>query len=71
MSRPEPSAWAGLRAVARLLLTAVDDFLAAVAGTRPIRYNVADFAQVVGDAYRTGKNHVHEGDVIDGQEDEL
>ncbi|MEU8035729.1 hypothetical protein [Streptosporangium sp. NPDC049078] len=71
MSRPEPSVWAGIRAVARLFLTAVDDLLAAVAGTRPLRYNIADVAQVVGDAYRTGKHHVHEGDVIDGQEDEL
>ncbi|MGS2641657.1 hypothetical protein [Streptosporangium sp. G12] len=68
MSRPEPSVWAGIRAVAHLLLTAVDDFLAAAVGARPIRYDAHDFAQVIGDAYRTGRNHIHEGDVIEGDE---
>jgi len=55
--------------VLRLFLTAADDLLAAVAGTRPIRHNAADLAEVVGEAYRTGKHHVAEGDVIDDEED--
>ncbi|MEU3168946.1 hypothetical protein [Streptosporangium sp. NPDC006930] len=66
---PRPSVWAGLWAVLRLFLTAADDLLAAVAGTRPIRYDVRDAAQVIGEAYRTGKHHVAEGDVIDDEED--
>lgn len=66
-----PSIWAGIWAVARLLLTAADDLLAAAVGARPIRYDAHDAAQVIGDAYRTGKNRVHEGDVIDDEEGDL
>ncbi|MFF0243950.1 hypothetical protein ACWDR9_26015 [Streptosporangium sandarakinum] len=62
---PRPSVWAGLYAVLCLLLSALDDLVAAIAGARPLRRDAADFARVVGDAYRTGKNHVAEGDVLD------
>ncbi|MEU9833256.1 hypothetical protein AB0D67_17160 [Streptosporangium sp. NPDC048047] len=65
---PRPSVWAGLYAVLRLLLSALDDLVAALAGARPLRRDAADFARLVGDAYRTGKNHVAEGDVLEADD---
>ena len=67
---PRPSIWAGIWAVVRLLLTALDDLVAALAGARPIRYDARDSARVFGDAYRTGKHHVAEADVIDDDEED-
>ncbi|MGC5012987.1 hypothetical protein ACLQ2R_19670 [Streptosporangium sp. DT93] len=67
---PRPSIWAGLWAVLRLLLAAADDLLAAAVGARPLRHDARDVARIIGDAYRTGKNHVAEGDVIEDTEDE-
>ncbi|GHE28710.1 hypothetical protein GCM10017673_34010 [Streptosporangium violaceochromogenes] len=63
-----PSVRAGLWAVVRLLLTAADDLVAAAAGARPLRADASDLARVVGEAYRTGKHRVAEGDVIEGDE---
>lgn len=67
---PRPSRWAGFRAVARLLITAVDDLVSALTGTKPVRTQARRVADLLGETYRNGKYGVVDGvEVIHEQGD--
>ncbi len=64
-----PSPWAGVRAVVRLLWSAVCELAAAASGVRPWR-TIRRLGGLVGETYRDGKHGVLDGvEVIDERED--
>lgn len=62
---------AGLRAVVFLFLTALDDLLAAAAGSRPLRDDARDVADAIGETYRKGRERAVDAEVVEQPGDPL